>query len=135
MGNSQSINDTTRLVQDVQYTAALKGMSSAEKNAYFSKQKQELLDSVTNDRESTFQKTYTDAVRNNSIQSSMLFYQQRNKDVDNLGTELKNVNESALGKVRYNKDLATRQYEMNEWSYNNKLDTLFVFQLLLLQLI
>ncbi len=43
---------------------------------------------------------------------------------------MKNQNESAIGTTKYNNQLATRQYEVNEWSYNNKLDTLFVFQIL-----
>jgi len=32
--------------------------------------------------------------------------------------------------VEYNTQLAARQTEINEWSYNNKMDTLFVLQLL-----
>lgn len=37
--------------------------------------------------------------------------------------------------VEYNSQLATRQTEINEWSYNNKMDTLFVFQLLFISII
>lgn len=37
--------------------------------------------------------------------------------------------------VEYNSQLATRQTEINEWSYKNKMDTLFVFQLLFLSII
>jgi hypothetical protein len=36
---------------------------------------------------------------------------------------------------QYNIDLATRQIEINEWSYNNKMDTLFVFQILFISLL
>lgn len=35
----------------------------------------------------------------------------------------------------YNADLAERQVEINEWSYNNKMDTLFVFQVLFVSLL
>lgn len=38
-------------------------------------------------------------------------------------------------KDQYNIDLATRQVEINEWSYNNKMDTLFVFQILFMSLL
>ena len=65
MGNLQSTTDLTRLVQDVQYTTALKGMTEQQKQNYFESQKQELLGDILNDREGTFQKTYTDATRNN----------------------------------------------------------------------
>jgi hypothetical protein len=130
MGNLQSVTDLTRLAQDVQYTTALRGMSEQQKQAYFSSQKQQLLNDVLKSRESTFQKTYTDAVRNNSIQHSLFFYQQRNRDLENMGQAISAKNENEIGITKYNNDLATRQYEINEWAYNNKMDTLFVVQLL-----
>jgi hypothetical protein len=132
MGNLQSVTDVTRLAQDVQYTTALRGMSEAEKQAYFASQKEELLGDILKDREATFQKTFTDAQRNNSIQHSMFYYLQRNRDVQQLSDAIKNKNEYEIGSTKYNNQLATRQYEINEWSYNNKMDTLFVFQILFL---
>jgi hypothetical protein len=38
------------------------------------------------------------------------------------------------GNTKYNTDLATRQMQINEWSYHNKMETLFVFQLIFLTL-
>lgn len=35
---------------------------------------------------------------------------------------------------KYNIQLANRQIQVNEWAYNNKMDTLFVFQLLFITL-
>ena len=35
----------------------------------------------------------------------------------------------------YNKDLAKRQTQINEWAYHNKMDTLFVFQLIFISLL
>lgn len=135
MGNLQSVTDLTRLVQDVQYTTALRGMTDQQKQNYFEAQKQELLGDILKDREGTFQKTFTDAARNNTVQQSLFFYQQRNRDIQNLGDAIKNQNEAAIGTTKYNNQLATRQYEINEWSYNNKLDTLFVFQILFVTLL
>jgi len=37
--------------------------------------------------------------------------------------------------VEYNSQLANRQTEINEWSYQNKMDTLFVFQLLFISML
>jgi ketol-acid reductoisomerase len=119
MGNLQSVTDLTRLVQDVQYTTALKGLTEQQKQSYFNSQKQELLGNILNDREGTFQKTFVDATRNNSLQQSLFFYQQRNRDIENVGNALENQNESSIGVARYNNQLATRQYEIIEWSYNN----------------
>jgi len=36
---------------------------------------------------------------------------------------------------QYNIDLANRQIEINNWSYNNKMDTLFVFQILFMAIL
>lgn len=135
MGNLQSISDITRLVQDVQYTAALRGMSEPEKQRYFDTQKNELMNSLLDEREATFQKTYADATRNNAIQNSLMFYLQRNYDLKNMGDSFKVNNERAINVNVFNKDLAGRQNEINEWSYNNKLDTLFVFQTLFITLL
>jgi hypothetical protein len=35
---------------------------------------------------------------------------------------------------KYNSDLATRQFQINEWSFRNKLETLFVFQIIFIAL-
>ena len=130
MGNLQSINDLTRLVQDVQYTSALKGMNAQERSNYFQTQRNQMIDGVLDERVSTFQKVYTDAVRNNSIQHSLLFYHMRNRDLNDLGNAFVSSNKGAIDVATNNKNLANRQNEINEWAYGNKLDTLFVFQIL-----
>jgi len=35
----------------------------------------------------------------------------------------------------YNTQLASRQIEINQWSFNNKMDTLFVFQILFISML
>jgi hypothetical protein len=39
------------------------------------------------------------------------------------------------GSDKYNIDLANRQVEINNWSYNNKVETLFVFQIMFISLL
>lgn len=135
MGNLQSTTDLTQLMQDVQYTAALQGMTPQEKSAYFQSQRTEFLDNVLNNRSDSFQKTLTDATRNSAIQNSLMFYQQRNRDLKDMGQAFDGQNTTAINTATYNNNLAQRQYEMNEWSYNNKLDTLFVFQILFITIL
>ncbi len=134
MGNIESINGLTRLVQDVQYNSALKAMTPEQRDNYFRSQKDALLSNVLQEREGTFAKIHTDAQRNNAIQTSLLFYQQRNKDLTEMGGAFDSQNKSAISTAKYNNDLATRQYEVNQWAYENKMDTLFVFQLLFVSL-
>jgi Flp pilus assembly protein TadB len=134
MGNIESISNLTRLVQDVQYSSALREMTPEQKENYFRSQKQELMNNILAEREGAFTKMHTDAQRNNAIQTSLLFYQQRNQDLKEVGTAFDGHNKSAIQTAKFNNDLANRQYEINQWAYNNKMDTLFVFQLLFVSL-
>ena len=135
MGNVESINSLTRLAQDVQYSSALRDMTPEQRTKYFQSQKDELLNGVLSEREGTFTKMHTDAQRNNAIQTSLLFYQQRNQDLKDMGGAFDSQNKTSIQTAKFNNDLATRQYEINQWSYENKMDTLFVFQLLFVTLV
>jgi hypothetical protein len=135
MGNYQSLADATRGIQDAQYVRALQSMTPSQKQAYFSSQKTQFVNNLLQERESAFQKTYTDMLKNTNVQHSLLYYLSRNSDVDDIGTLLKKENEGVVNTATYNKQLAERQYEINEWSNENKKETLFVFQILFISLL
>lgn len=135
MGNYQSLGDATRGLQDAQYVRALQAMTPEQKQTYFASQKNQFVDNLLKERESAFQKTYTDMLKNTNVQHSLLYYMTRNSDVNDIGTLLKNENETVVNTAKYNKDLAERQYEINEWSNENKRETLFVFQILFISLL
>jgi hypothetical protein len=134
MGNTQSLTDVTRNAQDAQYTSALQSMTPSQRQAYFDTQKTQLINKLLDERESTFQKTYTDMVKNTNVQHSLLYYMSRNSDLNDVGSYIKNQNQNVINTATYNKSLAERQNQVNEWAYNNKLDTLFVFQLIFISL-
>ena len=48
---------------------------------------------------------------------------------------MENKNKATVNTATYNKQLAERQYEINEWTNSNKQDTLFIFQLLFITLL
>jgi hypothetical protein len=135
MGNVQSLTDATRNVQDAQYIRALQGMTPEQRTTYFASQKTQFVDNLLNEREAAFQKTYTDMIKNTNVQHSLLYYMARNSDVDEIGKQLDNKNKATANTATYNKQLAERQYEINEWTNNNKQETLFVFQLLFITLL
>lgn len=135
MGNLQSLTDATRNVQDAQYIRALQGMTPEQRTTYFANQKTQFVDNLLNEREAAFQKTYTDMIKNTNVQHSLLYYMARNSDVDEIGKQLDNKNKATVNTATYNKQLAERQYEINEWTNSNKQDTLFIFQLLFITLL
>jgi hypothetical protein len=135
MGNLQSLTDATRNVQDAQYIRALQGMTPEQRTSYFASQKTQFVNNLLDERESAFQKTYTDMIKNTNVQHSLLYYKARNSDVDEIGKQMDNKNKATENTAIYNKQLAERQYEINEWTNNNKQETLFVFQLLFITLL
>jgi hypothetical protein len=135
MGNLQSLTDATRGIQDAQYIRALQSMTPEQRDQYFSSQKTQFVDNLLKERESAFSKTYTDMIKNTNVQHSLLYYMSRNSDLDDVGKIIKNENEATVNTATYNRQLAERQYEINEWSNNNKLETLFVFQMIFITLL
>jgi hypothetical protein len=135
MGNLQSLTDATRGIQDAQYIRALQSMTPEQRDQYFSAQKTQFVDNLLKERESAFSKTYTDMIKNTNVQHSLLYYMSRNSDLDDVGKLIKNENEATVNTATYNRQLAERQYEINEWTNNNKLETLFVFQMIFITLL
>jgi hypothetical protein len=72
--------------------------------------------------------------QSSNTNNNVLYYFTRNKDLDHLQQSLEDrVKGEALG-ARHDAQLAKRQFEVNEWTSGNKLDTLFFFQLLFISL-
>jgi len=69
----------------------------------------------------------------NSV-TSAAYYLLRTQDLTNLATDLNEVTTKQVTENTINKQLADRQYEINEWSNSNKLDTLFFLQILFISL-
>ncbi len=72
--------------------------------------------------------------QSSNTNNNVLYYFTRNKDLNSLQESLEErVKGEALG-ARHDAQLAKRQFEVNEWTSGNKLDTLFFFQLLFISL-
>jgi hypothetical protein len=59
-------------------------------------------------------------------------YGVRQMDVNNVQSAIRGMNEEVKNANVYNKDTSRRQYEINEWYYYNKLETLFFLQVFLI---
>ncbi len=72
--------------------------------------------------------------QSSNTNNNVLYYFTRNKDLNHLQESLEQrVQGEAMG-ARHDAQLAKRQFEVNEWTSGNKLDTLFFFQLLFISL-
>ena len=63
------------------------------------------------------------------------FYKVRTGELEKLQTAVTARTEEESTAYKQDSDIAKRQFEINEWSSNNKLDTLFITQLLFISLV
>jgi len=76
-----------------------------------------------------FQKAQIDLGRYMDMDHNANFYKARSADVDNLTSQISGNNERIKNELMRDKDITKRQFEINEWSNYNKLETLFFLQL------
>lgn len=92
----------------------------------------ELLNTIFTAKDSNAKKVMGDLGRSIDNQKVTYYYYQRNKDLLNLGDiPLKRL-ETDANAAKHDKELAQRQYEINQWTSGNRADTLFVYQIIFL---
>jgi hypothetical protein len=82
-----------------------------------------------------FQKTLIDNGRYMDMDHNSQLYKTRSSDLHKLQNVIGEINTSHEVGVDSDKKLTRRQFEINEWAYNNKLETLFLLQLLLISVL
>jgi hypothetical protein len=130
-----NIRDTLQL-QDIELANAMNDLrSNGEKlNKFISDRKSELYNTVSAEHSDSFQKVYGDFQRANDTTKNILYYHVRNKDLDKIQSDIVNQAAAEADNARYDNENSRRQFEINEWTVGNKMDTLFFLQLLFIYL-
>jgi len=82
-----------------------------------------------------FKKTLVDTGRYMDMDHNAQLFKTRSSDVDKLQKVIHTVNSKYEAGIDSDKKLTKRQFEINEWAYNNKLETLFLLQLLFISIL
>ncbi len=130
--NFDSLIRDVQLAQDVELANSINQLKSnpAQLSTYLQTASDNIYNKITTARQDAFTKSYSDMNRAVDVQKNQYYYTQRNHDLNNLQQGFyKNV-EAEANKYVMDNDNAKRQYEINEWASSNKLDTLFIFQIL-----
>ena len=119
---------------DAALNSALAGMSSSDLQAYQASNKAQLINRLSDGLANSFTaglKTANNTAVNYDILSD---YVIQTKNVDNTVGELAKQNTKNANIADRNVATNSRIREIKEWYYNNKLDTLFVFQLIFISI-
>ena len=136
MGSLSATVQNTLSMQDLQLAQAITELKKnpTKLNQFMQSRRNELYNTVQKEHSDTFEKVYGDLQRATNTQNNVLYYFVRNKDLDLVEKTVYDKASADAANATHDAEISKRQYEMNEWASNNKLDTLFVFQMLLITL-
>jgi hypothetical protein len=133
MGNSDS-NPWIGLTQQFQEIEKIRFSYDLRKNPDdFNRYVSERVDRITNEtldkKRAAFQKAHTDLGRYMDMDHNANFYKLRNQDLIGLQEQMVQKSRAAVSGLKYDKDLTRRQVEINQWYFEDKLETLFFLQM------
>jgi hypothetical protein len=126
----------TKLFQDVEFSQAVQALNQNPQalQVYLQQAQDKLYKDITAQKDNTMTRAYGDLVNAKEADEAVITSWQRTKDTDLVQGKLLDEIAADANGVVHDRDLAKRQTEINEWSYGNKRDTLFVYQALFIGL-
>ena len=125
-----------KLQNEIELAAAVNNLKTnpQELSRFLQNQQSNVYNKILKQKDSTFQKVYGDMDRSTKVHKSVLMYNKRTKDLVNIQDEIYRTRKEKVDAVLQDKQTAGRKSEMNEWTVNNKRDTLFVMSSLFITL-
>lgn len=132
MGAGQSqLQGSTLLLQDlekVQFGNDLR-KNPSDYAQYVGDRVNQIADEANNRKRAAFQKAHIDLGRYMDMEHNANNYELRNMDVAGIQDVIEKNNNSIRDRIMMDKDNSKRQFEINEYFYYNKLETLFFLQI------
>jgi len=134
------MNSTQQTVLNAQELEAIKYSQDIQKDpasyqAYVKNNVDQLMNETLQRKQDAFKKTLMDTGRYMDMDHNAQLYKTRSSDVDKLEKVISDVNTKYEAGIDSDKKLTRRQFEINEWAYHNKLETLFLLQLLFISVL
>ena len=125
-----------KLQNEIELAAAVNNLKTnpQELSQFLQNQQSNVYSKILKQKDNTFQKVYGDMDRSTKVHKSVLMYNKRTKDLVNIQDEIYRTRKEKVDTVLQDKQTAGRKSEMNEWTVNNKRDTLFVMSSLFITL-
>jgi len=109
-------------------------MSPTDRATYLAGQASTLQSTLTGQFADSFGQSLSNTQNTARNFDIMTNYTTQSKNLNTVVSDLAGTQDFNLSTAKRNSDTAQRNQEIKEWYYNNKLDTLFVFQLMFISL-
>ncbi len=121
-------------IEKIQFLQTLQA-DPAKYSAYVTEKKDRIIGEVLDGKRAAFIKSSGDMARLMDMDNNSQAALARTQDLLAVEEHLVKQQKDLSGAGRYNADLTRRQVEINNWYYENKRETLFVLQFLLLTML
>ena len=119
---------------DTALNTAFGQMSASDRATYLAGQATALQSTLTGQFADSFGQSLSNTQNTARNFDIMTNYTTQSKNLNTVVSDLAGTQDFNLSTAKRNSDTAQRNQEIKEWYYNNKLDTLFVFQLMFISL-
>jgi cation transport ATPase len=129
--NQNRIHDSSTIVEDKNFQNAISEIKNNPQvlKAYLKDVKDGLLKDIERQKEITFDKAYGDLDIAITNQASVLSLENQSKEMNHLQSQITQEQAKNMQHLEDDKNMAERKYEMNEWSVQNKKETLFLYSM------
>jgi hypothetical protein len=132
--NLDTLIQQTGLLSDMELQAYLASLSETQKTEFVQSNVNGAVDSVKAQKTSKFNDLFDQMIGSDNNVTSSAYYIARTRDLTDFAKDVDNMMVKQLNAEDVNAGLASRQNEINDWANFNKLDTLFIMQILFVSL-
>jgi|UniRef100_A0A6C0DKN6 hypothetical protein len=132
--NLDTLIQQTGLLSDMELQAYLASLSESERTDFVGSNVNSAIKSVKEQKSSKFIDLFDQMIGADNNVTSAAYYLARTRDLADLANDVDDMMVKQLNVEDVNAGLASRQNEINDWSNFNKLDTLYIMQVLFVSL-
>ncbi len=132
--NLDILIEQTSLLSDMELQAYLASLSESQKTDFVGSNVVGAIDSVKAQKSSKFNDLFDQMLGADNNITSAAYYLGRTRDLTDFAKDVDDLMVKQLNVTDVNTGLAHRQHEINDWANFNKLDTLYIMQILFVSL-
>jgi hypothetical protein len=126
--------DSTQSLTDLELKAYLTSLTPAEQSELITGNNNTAVKNSAANKSANFTAANQAVLSSDNSITSAAYYLLRTQNLTSLANDMYKITDKQATEATVNKTLANRQYEINEWSNSNKLDTLYFLQILFITL-
>jgi len=125
------INDPSDMFDSADFKQMIEQIKNDPKalKSYLESKKDDVLQEIEDQKAITFDKAYGDLTNVSKAQDNILSLEDQGKQLNKIQKRIVSNQEKEIHDINDDKQLAQRKYEMNEWSVQNKKETLFIYSM------